>query len=70
MSQGEYVLPFPDRRAAGNLLGERLKRTVALDDWAERAVVLALPRGGVAVAKQVATVLHVPMNVMVTRKIG
>jgi putative phosphoribosyl transferase len=70
MSQGEYVLPFPDRRAAGNLLAERLKRTVTLDEWAERAVVLALPRGGVAVAKQVATVLHVPMNVMVTRKIG
>jgi putative phosphoribosyl transferase len=32
--------------------------------------VLALPRGGVAVAKQVAAVLGVPMNVIVTRKIG
>ncbi len=31
---------------------------------------LALPRGGVAVAKQVAAVLDVPMNVVVTRKIG
>ena len=70
MRQGEYVLPFPDRQAAGTLLGERLIRAVALEDWAERAVVLALPRGGVAVAKQVATVLGVPMNVIVTRKIG
>ncbi len=70
MSQGESMLPFRDRRAAGTLLGERLTRTLALDDWAERVVVLALPRGGVAVAKQVAAVLGVPMSVMVTRKIG
>jgi putative phosphoribosyl transferase len=70
MRQGEYLLPFRDRRAAGTLLGERLIRAVALKDWAERAVVLALPRGGVAVAEQVAAVLSVPMNVIVTRKIG
>src|SRR5262245_63167182 len=70
MHQGEYLLPFRDRRAAGTLLGERLIHAVTLEDWAERAVVLALPRGGVAVAKQVATVLDMPMNVIVTRKIG
>ena len=70
MRQGEYALPFPDRPTAGTMLGERLAHTVALGDWAERAMVLALPRGGVAVAKQVATVLDVPMNVIVTRKIG
>jgi putative phosphoribosyl transferase len=52
------------------MLGERLAHAVALGDWAERAMVLALPRGGVAVAKQVAKVLDVPMNVIVTRKIG
>ncbi len=70
MSQGEYVLPFPDRRTAGTLLAERLTRTMVQNNWAERTVVLALPRGGVAVAKQVAAVLGVPMNVIVTRKIG
>ena len=70
MRQGEYLLPFPDRRAAGTLLGKRLIHAVALEDWAERAVVLALPRGGVAVGKQVAAVLGMPMNVIVTRKIG
>jgi putative phosphoribosyl transferase len=70
MRQGESLLPFPDRRAAGALLGKRLIRVVALKDWAERTVVLALPRGGVAVAKQVAAALDVPMNVIVTRKIG
>jgi putative phosphoribosyl transferase len=67
---GRYVLPFPDRRAAGRLLGERLEGVVELHDWAERTLVLGLPRGGVAVAERVAAVLAVPMNVMVTRKIG
>jgi len=70
MHQGEYLLPFPDRRAAGTLLGKRLIHALALEDWAERAVGLALPRGGVAVGKQVAAVLGMPMNVIVTRKIG
>jgi putative phosphoribosyl transferase len=68
--RGGYVLPFPDRRAAGRLLAERLEGAVELDQWPERTVVLGLPRGGVAVAKEVAEVLGVPMDVIVTRKIG
>jgi putative phosphoribosyl transferase len=64
------VLPFPDRRAAGRLLAERLADSVAWDSWPERTVVLGLPRGGVAVAEQVAAILGVPMDVIVTRKIG
>ena len=67
---GRYMLPFPDRRAAGRMLAERLADEVDLDQWTERTVVLALPRGGVPVAKEIATVLRVPMNVIVTRKIG
>jgi putative phosphoribosyl transferase len=67
---GRYVLPFPDRRAAGLLLAERLKDSGELDNCAERTLVLGLPRGGVAVAQQVAAVLGVPMDVIVTRKIG
>jgi putative phosphoribosyl transferase len=70
MPPGEYVLPFPDRRAAGRLLAERLARAGVLDEWAERTRVLALPRGGVAVAREVAAMLDVPMDVIVTRKIG
>jgi putative phosphoribosyl transferase len=65
-----YVLPFPDRRAAGRMLAERLTDTVDLTNWTERTVVLALPRGGVAVAKEVAEVMGLPMDVIVTRKIG
>lgn len=64
------VRPFPDRRAAGRMLAERLANAVDLDYWAERAVVLGLPRGGVAVAREVAEVTGLPMDVIVTRKIG
>jgi putative phosphoribosyl transferase len=64
------VLPFPDRRAAGRLLADQLAGSVAWDIWPERTVVLGLPRGGVAVAEQVAAILGLPMDVIVTRKIG
>jgi putative phosphoribosyl transferase len=64
------MLPFADRRAAGLLLAERVNDAVELDHWPERAMVLALPRGGVAVAKQVAVALGLPLDVIVTRKIG
>ena len=66
----DRVLPFPDRRAAGRMLAERLADAVDLDYWAERTVVLGLPRGGVAVAREVAAVTGLPMDVIVTRKIG
>jgi putative phosphoribosyl transferase len=67
---GRRVLPFPDRRAAGRMLAKRLADAVDLDQWTERTVVLGLPRGGVAVAKEVAAVMGLPMDVIVTRKIG
>ncbi len=67
---GGRLLPFRDRRAAGRALAERIAREVPLDHWPERAVVLGLPRGGVAVAKQVSAGLGLPMDVIVTRKIG
>jgi putative phosphoribosyl transferase len=60
---------FPDRAAAGVLLGERLRVACpSLDP--ERAVVLALPRGGVPVGREVAVCLGLPLDVLVTRKIG
>ena len=67
---GRYVLPFQDRRTAGRLLAERVADSVPLDLWTGQTIVLGLPRGGVAVAQQVAAVLGVPMDVIVTRKIG
>ncbi|HUK72467.1 MAG TPA: phosphoribosyltransferase family protein [Streptosporangiaceae bacterium] len=66
-------LPFDDRRVAGRSLAAALRRRFAAPDGRltlERPVVLALPRGGVAVAFEVARDLGVPLDVLVTRKIG
>lgn len=56
---------FRDRADAGRHLAH------ALAGYAkERPVVLALPRGGVPVAYEVAKALHAPLDVWVVRKIG
>ncbi len=57
---------FRDRREAGELLAKKLI------EYADRAdvIVLALPRGGVPVAAEVARRLHVSLDVAVVRKLG
>lgn len=64
-----YPQTFPDRATAGLLLGMRLGYLIE-DPSPERTVVTALPRGGVAVGAGVARCLGVPLEVLVTRKIG
>ena len=63
---------FADRRSAGRLLAARLSRRLAdpRDREAGELLVLALPRGGVPVAREVADALAAPLDVLVTRKIG
>ncbi|CAA9256308.1 MAG: hypothetical protein AVDCRST_MAG52-2339 [uncultured Blastococcus sp.] len=56
---------FADRRAAGRALGKRLAGDTPGDP-----IVLGLPRGGVVVAAEVATVLAAPLDVLVVRKLG
>src|SRR5680860_401893 len=56
---------FSDRRDAGRQLAERLAAQELVDP-----VVLALPRGGVPVAYEVARRLRAPLDVIVARKIG
>ncbi len=63
--RGESGSTFHDRGQAGRLLGERL---LFLRD--EQPVVLALPRGGVPVAAEVARTLVAPLDVLVVRKLG
>ncbi|MEU7060991.1 phosphoribosyltransferase [Streptomyces sp. NPDC046197] len=60
---------FRDRRQAGRELAERL-RALRDEGALPEPVVLALPRGGVAVAREVARELDAPLDVVVVRKIG
>jgi putative phosphoribosyl transferase len=57
---------FRDRTEAGRVLAERLREYADGDD----VVVLALPRGGVPVAHEVAKALDAPLSVVVARKLG
>src|SRR5574339_1184599 len=57
---------FRDRRDAGRKLAEKLSRYANRSD----VIVLALPRGGVPVAYEVARALHVPLDVFIVRKLG
>jgi predicted phosphoribosyltransferase len=56
--------PYRDRRDAGQALAE------ALGHHHDPALVLALPRGGVAVGFEVAKALHAPLDIWVVRKLG
>ena len=57
---------FRDRSQAGGVLAEKLVHY--RDD--PQVVVLALPRGGVPVAFEVAKALHAPLDVFIVRKLG
>jgi putative phosphoribosyl transferase len=57
---------FENRRQAGRDLATHLRQYANRDD----VVVLALPRGGVPVAFEVAQALRAPLDVLVVRKLG
>ncbi|MFZ0930101.1 MAG: phosphoribosyltransferase [Syntrophobacteraceae bacterium] len=57
---------FRDRNEAGRTLARELMRYAGRDD----VIVLALPRGGVPVAFEVARALNAPMDVFLVRKLG
>jgi predicted phosphoribosyltransferase len=57
---------FRDRREAGARLAERLAAYAGRPD----VIVLALPRGGVPVASEVARTLRAPLDVFLVRKLG
>jgi predicted phosphoribosyltransferase len=58
--------PFRDRAEAGRVLAEKLADYAGLED----VIVLALPRGGVPVAYEVASALGAPLDVFLVRKLG
>jgi|SRR5215207_5793075 len=60
------MAPFRDRRDAGKKLAQKLSA------YADRpnVLVLALPRGGVPVAYEIALALRVPLDIFIVRKLG
>lgn len=57
---------YKNRSEAGDVLGHRLKKY----QDKKNVLILALPRGGVPVAYEMAHVLHLPLDVFVVRKLG
>lgn len=57
---------FQDRKDAGRQLAYRLKPYAGRSD----VQILALPRGGVPVAAEVARALNLPLDILVVRKLG
>lgn len=65
MKKPVMPVPIPDRVAAGRVLAVRLA------GWCGRdAIVLALPRGGVPVAWEIARELQLPLDLLLVRKLG
>jgi putative phosphoribosyl transferase len=59
-------MKFRDRSEAGRVLAEKLRHYAGR----EGVLVLALPRGGVPVAYEVAAALDAPLDVFLVRKLG
>src|SRR5688572_3198745 len=62
----EATMLFRDRTDAGRQLAARLATYAGRED----VLVLALPRGGVPVAAEVARALHAPLDIFLVRKLG
>jgi putative phosphoribosyl transferase len=65
---GLAQLRFVDRKAAGDILAEILWQTIPKVQRSE-IVVLGIPRGGVVVAKQIATKFSAELGLVVAKKI-
>lgn len=58
-------MSFVDRKDAGKQLAEKLQNFKDTD-----AIVVAIPRGGVVIGKEIADVLDAPLSVVLVRKIS
>src|SRR5258706_8610668 len=66
LERSKRVTLYRDRFEAGRILATQLRAYANRKD----VLVLALPRGGVPVAFEVARALHAPLDVFVVRKLG
>ena len=60
------MIRFRDRREAGRILAQKLSAYAGQTD----VIALALPRGGVPVAYEVALALNAPLDIFLVRKLG
>lgn len=60
-----YKEVLDDRKEAGMLLSEKLEKYQDSD-----AIILAVPRGGVPVGYEIAKNLHLPLDIILSKKIG
>lgn len=61
------MMKFKNREEAGKLLAEFLKN---YNFDKENTVILAIPRGGVPVAKEVSKILNIPYSLVITKKLA
>lgn len=59
------TLAFEDRQTAGKALAEKLQPYIG-----NNTLLLALPRGGVPVAFEIANLYNLPLDIVVVRKLG
>lgn len=57
---------FPNRIEAGRTLAAQFRDLASRDD----VIILALPRGGVPVAAEVARAINAPLDILLVRKVG
>lgn len=57
---------YQDRQHAGQILASHLEHYAKLDN----ALILALPRGGVPIAAEIAKKLYLPLDILIVRKLG
>jgi putative phosphoribosyl transferase len=60
------MMDFKNRKVAGQKLAASLEKYKG----APKTIAIGLPRGGVIVAAEVAKALHIPLDIIVPRKIG
>lgn len=63
------IAMFQDRKDAGLKLAKKIK-DLNLGFQKEDSLILALPRGGVVVGSELAKLIKLPLDIVVTRKIG
>jgi len=61
---------FQDRVEAGKKLAQKIKEVLNEEQFKNQVIVLAIPRGGVVVGRQIAEGLGCSLDLIITKKIG